>query len=299
MGSGVNTDLLRTFVAIAETGSFTAAGRSVGRTQSAISLQMRRLEDSLGRPLFLKGTPGTNLTEHGVLLLGHARRILRGMDEAKAAFDRGTVSGVIVLGLPSDYAPCILEPVLQTFSELYPAATLDLVIDESRQLTRRLAEGSIDLAFVTECEGPVSGGPVAFRDRIVWVTPTGRDLHLLDPIPIAIWDESDGYARRMLSALDEMGRAYRTAVVSRSMQGLRGAVSSGLAMTAMMSMSVGPGMRQLTEADGFPALADLSIHIERAHLKKSGIIDVLEARLVDALKGAGGQPQRPISMSPP
>lgn len=283
MGASMNSDLLRTFVAITESGSFTAAGRRVGRTQSAVSLQMRRLEAALGRPLFVRGTTSATLTEHGVLLLGHARRILRGVDEAKAAFDRGTVTGVIVLGMPEDYAPRILTPVLQTFADLYPAATLDLAIDESRQLTRRLAEGSIDLAFITEGEGPVSGGPVAFRDRIVWVAPADRDIHLVDPLPLAVWDEGDGYARRMFSALDEMGRRHRTVVVSRSIAGLRGAVTSGFAVTAMMSMSLGPGMRALGKADGLPALAELSVRIERAHLRKSGTIDLLEARLLDCL----------------
>ena len=283
MGGSMNSDLLRTFVAITESGSFTAAGRRVGRTQSAVSLQMRRLEAALGRPLFVRGTTSPTLTEHGVLLLGHARRILRGVDDAKAAFDRGIVTGVIVLGMPEDYAPRILAPVLQTFTDLFPAATLDLVIDESRQLTRRLAEGSIDLAFVTEGEGPVSGGPVAFRDQIVWIAPADRDLHHLDPLPLAIWDESDGYARRMLAALDEMGRRHRTVVASRSIAGLRGAVTSGLAVTAMMSMSLGPGMRELGEADGFPALAELSVRIERAHVRQSATIDLLVTRLLECL----------------
>ena len=279
----MDIDLLRTFVAIADTGTFTGAARHVGRTQSAVSLQMRRLEDFLGRPLLIRGASGVTLTEHGVLLLDHAREILRKVAEAEALFDRGKVEGVVVLGLPDDYAPRILSRVLKGFSELYPAATIDLVIDESRMLVRKLADGSVDLAFITEGEGPVSGGPVVFRDRIVWVAPQGSDLHLRDPLPLAIWDESDGYARRMLPALEAMGREHRVALMARSMTGLRGAVTAGVAITAMMSSSVTAGMRILGAEDGFPHLDELAVRLERAHLRRSPVINRLEAHLLSGL----------------
>jgi DNA-binding transcriptional LysR family regulator len=282
----MDLDLLRTFVAVCDTRSLTAAGRHVGRTQSAVSLQMRRLEESLGRPLLVRGASGVEPTEHGVLLLPPAREILRKVDETRAMFDRGTVEGVVVLGLPDDYAPRILSRVLKGFTELYPAAVLDLVIDESRTLVKRLADGAVDLAFVTECEGPISGGPVAFRDQMVWVGAASSDLHLRDPLPIVIWDESDTYARRMFAQLEAMKREHRTVVITRSMAGLRGAVAAGLAITAMMSSSVTEGMRVLTAEDGLPPIAELAIRLERAHLKKSRIINRLEAHLIASLADA-------------
>jgi DNA-binding transcriptional LysR family regulator len=279
----MDIDLLKTFVAICDTKSFTAAARQVGRTQSAVSLQMRRLEESLGRPLFLRGAPGATLTEHGVLLLPNARRILAAVNEALASFDRATVEGIVVVGMPDDYAPRILAPVLSAFASLYPAAAIDVVIDESRTLVKRLAEGSVDLAFVSEGEGPTSGGPVAFRDEMVWTAPPHGDIHLRDPLPIAVWDEGDAYSRHMRSALEAMGRRFRTVVVTRSMTGLRGAVTSGLAVTAVMRSSVMDGMRELTAADGFPPLAEISVRLEKAHLKKSTIVDELEKTLIDAV----------------
>jgi DNA-binding transcriptional LysR family regulator len=276
----MDIDLLRTFAAICDTGSFTAAAQRVGRTQSAVSLQIRRLEESLGRPLFVRTGGAIAPTEHGVLLLGHARDILQKVDAAVSVFNRGTVEGIVVLGMPDDYTPRILSRVLKGFTELYPAATINLVIDESRVLVKHLAEGSVDLAFITEGEGPVSGGPVAFRDSIVWTAPASGELHQLDPLPLAIWDENDGYARRMLAALQAMDRRYRLVVISRSMTGLRGAVRAGLAVTAMMRSSLGEGMRELGALDGFPPLAEVSIRLERAHLKKSAIIDRLEMHLL-------------------
>jgi DNA-binding transcriptional LysR family regulator len=289
-GVAMDIDLLRTFVAICDTRTFTAAARQVGRTQSAVSLQMRRLEDSLGRPLFQRGGARPALTEHGVLLLAHARRILAAVAEARLAFDQAAVEGVVVLGMPDDYAPRILSRVLRSFSELYPAATVDLVIDQSRQLVRRLAEGSVDLAFVTAGEGPVSGDPV-FRDRIVWTSAaagaTTGEVHLRDPLPVAIWGETETYSRLMFDALAASGRAHRVAVISRSMAGLRGAVRAGIAVSAMMSSSVGPGMRALGEEDGFPPMAELPVHLERTSTRRSAVIGRLEAHIRACLPGPG------------
>ncbi|MFM9849746.1 MAG: LysR family transcriptional regulator [Hyphomicrobiaceae bacterium] len=278
----MDTELLRTFVAICDTKSFTSAARHVGRTQSAVSLQMRRLEQFFGRPLFVRGGSGVTLTEHGVLLLDHAREILQKVGAARALFDRGSVEGVVVLGMPDDYAPRILSRVLRGFSELYPAATVNLVIDQSRTLVRHLSDGAVDLAFISEGEGP-AGGPVAFRDRMVWVSPEGSDLHMRNPVPIAIWDESNAYALRMFPALKAMNREYRIAIMARNMTGLRGAVTAGLSMTAMMSSSVTSGMRQLDREDGFPPLAELGVRLERAHMRRSPVIDRLESHLLASL----------------
>jgi DNA-binding transcriptional LysR family regulator len=279
----MDIDLLKTFVAICDTHSFTAAAQQVGRTQSAVSLQVKRLEDSLGRPLFVRGTGPATLTEHGVLLLPAARRILATVNETLAAFGRSAVDSVIVLGMPDDYASRYLEPVMIAFAELYPLATLNMVIDESRTLVRRLAEGSVDMAFITEHEGPTGGGPVAFRDSIVWVTSEDDDAHLADPLPLAVWDEDDGYSRRMFAALADAGRAYHVAIASRSMTGLKAAARSGLAVTAMMSTGVGPGLRVLSEAEGFPPLGAFDVRLERAHQRRSPVLDKLQERLIEGI----------------
>jgi DNA-binding transcriptional LysR family regulator len=280
----MDIDLIRTFVAICDTHSFTAAARHVGRTQSAVSLQIRRLEESLGRPLFERGAARVALTEHGRLLLPHARAILQKVNDAQHIFDRGTVEGVVVLGLPEDYAPRILSHVLRGFTELYPAAKLDLVLRTSSSLAKMLADGSVDLAFVTDGEGPVSGGPIAFRDHIVWVTGTTSDAHLRDPLPLAVWGEDGSYARRMYAFLNSESRPYRISVVTRGMTGLRGTVRAGLAVTAMVRSSIAEDMRELGSGDGFPPLDHVAVRLERAHLRKSAVIDRLEAHLLSRLE---------------
>jgi DNA-binding transcriptional LysR family regulator len=284
----MDIDLLRTFVAICDSGSFTAAARRVGRTQSAVSLQIRRLEGMLGRPLFDRGAARLRLTEHGELLLGHARPILDGVDRALADFDRGSLGGVLVFGLPDDYAPRILDRVLKSFAASFSEATIDVVIDESRTLVRRLAEGSVDLALVTDSEGPVRGGPVAFRDRLVFVAPATGELHREEPLPVAIWDGGDAYATALFAALAEIGRRHRVAVASRSMTGLRTAVTSGVAVSVMVESSVTGAMRVLGPRDGFPELAEVTIRLERAHLRRSPLVDRFEERLVaEFLENAG------------
>lgn len=276
----MDIDLLKSFIAICETGSFTQAARQVGRTQSAVSLQVRRLEDLLGRPLLLRSSASVALTEHGELFLGYAKDIMASYNGALTAFNRGSVEGVVVLGLSEDYAPRILSEVLRSFIELYPLATVDLVLEDSKLLVKKLAEGAVDLAFITEGEGPVRGGPIAFRDQIVWVAPREGNLHEREPVPIAIRNEDDSYTRFMVASLQAMKRRYRTAVISRSITGLRAAVAGGLALSAMVRSSVTSDMRELTEAEGFPPLAEFNIRLERAHGRKSAIIDRLEAHLM-------------------
>ena len=274
----MDIDLLRTFEAIRETGSFTAAADRVGRTQSAVSLQMKRLEDRLGVPLFVRDRGPVTLTPHGEKLAAHARRILSACDDALGAFDRQSVEGAVVLGLPSDYAPRILPLVLEQFVAVYPQARVDIVIDESRHLVRRIAEGAVDLAFVTRGQGPTASSAPVFREPVVWVGPLG-DTHLTDPLPLAIWSEDAITTRWMSEALDRAGRRFRITATSPDITGLRWMVEAGFAITVMAGCSVTERMRVLGEAEGFPPLLPLDVMLERAHLKGSAVIDRLEQHL--------------------
>lgn len=121
---------------------------------------------------------------------------------------------------------------------------------------------------------------MAFRDRLVWVGPAKGGVHLRDPVPIAIWGDDDSYSRPIFDTFKRAGRRYSIAVVSQSMTGLRAAVTSGHAISTMMSSSMVEGMCELTETDGFPKLTDGVIRLERAQRKKSAVIDRLEAHLV-------------------
>jgi DNA-binding transcriptional LysR family regulator len=179
-------------------------------------------------------------------------------------------------------------PALKATQALFPAAVVDLVTDQSRVLVKRLAEGSVDLAFITEGEGPSSGGPIAFTDDMVWVAPVDGELHRTRPLPIAVWDhDQDSYSLYMRARLAEIDVPYRVAVVARNMTGLRSAVTAGVAVSAMMRSSVGAGMRELSDLDGFSPLAHLSIRLETAHLRKSAVVDALRDALLTAVAPNG------------
>ena len=279
----MDIDLLKSFIAICETGSFTAAARQVGRTQSAVSLQIRRLETILGRPLLSRASGNVQLTDHGELFLGYAKDIVSSYGAALAAFNRGSVEGVVVLGLSEHYAPRILSDVLHSFIELYPLATVDLVLEESMVLAKGLGEGAIDLAFITEGIGPVRGGPIVFRDEIVWVAPLAGNIHEQGSLAgrhsrrgRQLCAGHDGGARE-----DEARAPCRGDQPQHHRAARRGGGRTG-------GLGHGPQRRHRRHArahaqEGFPPLGKFNIRLERSHLKKSPIIDRLEAHLIARL----------------
>jgi molybdate transport repressor ModE-like protein len=172
----MDIDLYRTFLAINDTGSFTAAARHVGRTQSAVSQQVKRLEETLGQPLFDRSAGAVDLTEYGKSLLHFARSIADTHSEALAAFRRGSFQGLVVVGIPDGYLKRALKDVVVEFMRLYPEAAVNIVIDDSPTLARRVADGTVDISFLTEGSWPMRG-PVVFRDRLVITGPAEGDLH--------------------------------------------------------------------------------------------------------------------------
>jgi DNA-binding transcriptional LysR family regulator len=270
----MDIELYRTFLAIADTGCFTTAAHQVGRTQSAVSQQIRRLEDSLGQTLFER-TPGSvALTEYGKSLLRPARQILSVHDEALAMFRRTGFEGIVVVGVADAYVNRILRDVAREFARLYPQATINVVIDDSLGLSRRIADGTIDIAFVTEGNCPTRG-PVAFHDRLVVVGPTEPDLSQLDPLPVAVWDERNQDELPLMAELRRRGRRYRPLYVCRSVHAQHMAVTAGLCVAVLVEGSMVSGEKAYLEAEGFPVLKDLSIRLERSYAKRSPAIDRL------------------------
>ena len=161
-------ELLRSFVAIAETGSFTAAAHRINRTQSAVSMQIKRLEELVGRELFSRAGRTVGLTRDGELLLTHARHILRAHGEALAAFDREALAGEVTIGAPDDYASTFLPRILARFAESHARVHVNVVCQSSVDLVRRLADRTVDLALVTQGSGE-RGGTNLCREQLVWV----------------------------------------------------------------------------------------------------------------------------------
>src|SRR6185369_3234708 len=168
MAPTLDLDQLRTFVAIVETGSFTKAADAVFKTQSAVSMQMRRLEERIGKPIFTRDGRASKLSEDGERLLGYARRMVRLSDETLAAFDETELSGSVRLGTPDDYADRFLPEILARFARSNPRVEVSVICEPSLTLQEMARTGDVDLAIVTHCgEGNTE---VVRQEPLLWVT---------------------------------------------------------------------------------------------------------------------------------
>lgn len=272
-------DLLRSLVAIAETGSFTAAAQHVHRTQSAVSMQIKRLEELIGRPLFTRDGRCVALTRDGERLLGHARRILQAHRAALAEFDDDALEGTLVLGAPDDFASTFLPRILASFAQAHPRATVELVCRPSSELVRALAVRSIDLTLVTQGSGE-RGGTVVRHESIVWVTSPLHAAHEQIPLPLAAFAPDCLFRRAMLDGLARQGRASRIAFTSVSFAGILAAVGSGLAVGTLLRSTVPAGLRVLDERHGMPALPTVGIVLAQAAPDPSPLVRRLEEAIL-------------------
>lgn len=249
----LDPDVLRSFVAIAETGSFTAAAARIFRTPSAVSMQIKRLEEQLGVSVFLRDARNVSLTHDGEVLLGYARRLIALNREAISRFVTSDVTGVVRIGSPSDYGEAVLPGVLKLFAKSHPSVVVDVVIDESSSLLKRFASGHIDIALVS-CTGfrTPEPGEVVMTDDIVWAGAKGGQAYLMDPLPVSMWEEGCVWREKALSALERASRSYRVAFMTSHSAGQRAAIQSDLAVAPMGRSFIGPDIQILDEDCGLP-----------------------------------------------
>ncbi len=192
MSALIDVDQLRTFIAIVETGSFTKAAEVVHKTQSAVSMQMKRLEERLDRPIFARDGRASKLTEDGERLLDYARRIVKLNVEALAAFSDKEMTGRVRLGLPDDYADRYLPEIMARFSRAYPGVEITVMCEPSVELVDLIDANHLDLAIVTDC-GTSRASETFRRERLLWVTSNRHSPHLDEPLPLALGRTSCGW----------------------------------------------------------------------------------------------------------
>lgn len=281
----LDVEQLKTFLAIADTGSFTRAAEEVNKTQSAISMQMKRLEEQLGRPLFAKDGRGVRFTADGDRLVEYARRIVAISDEAVSAFTRPDITGTIRFGTPDDYAENFLPEILARFSRTHPLVTVDVECVSSLILKERIAHGELDLAIIST-GGATPTGEVIRREPLVWATSARHNTHLLDTLPVAVANMGCAWRRLTEDALIKMKRKYRIAYTSPNSAAINAAVFQGLAVGAMPEMCLRPGMRLLSEEEGFPALGHFDIGLIRKAGRAVPAIDALARHVKEGLATA-------------
>lgn len=249
-------DLLRTFVAIADTGSFKSAAELVFRTPSAISMQVKKLEDIVGRPVFRRDARSVNLTQDGEVLLAYARRLLSLSDEALGHFRKPQMEGVVSLGAPDDYGSRFLPGILKRFATTHPGVVVDVVIDQSANLQERVKKGKLDLTLIS-CSGAVASNPdieIILEEKLVWTGVKGGCAHLKDPLPVSMWEEGCAWRSNAVAALSSIGRDYRVAYMSAHSSGQKAAVLADLAVAPFPKSLLDHPMIALSEEDGLPEL---------------------------------------------
>lgn len=282
MQEPLDLTLLRSFVAVIESGSVLGAAARVGRSQSAISMQIQRLEDQLGRPLFRRDGRTLRPNPAGEELLLHARRLLRLSQEALAHLRHQDDAGLVRLGVPEDYAAYLLLPVLSRFAQDHPRTDIELICEPSASLLERLEAGRLDMAVVTRY--PNQPFAVLRNERFVWAATAEHQAWLRDPLPVALFEAGDIARRYAVEALQQADRPHRVVCSSRSLHGLIAVAQAGLAVVGLAEASVPPGLVHLGEADGLPPLPlfDLSLvmHPGEPERRLVNLRDYLQRELV-------------------
>lgn len=278
----IDIDQLRTFIAISETGSFTRAAEMVNKTQSAVSMQMKRLEERIERPIFVRDGRASKLTEDGLRLLDYARRIVKLNMETIAAFSPKELFGRVRLGVPDDYADRYLPEIMARFSRAYPGVELSVICEPSVDLLDRIDASELDLAIVTNCEARRVAETFR-RERLLWVTSNRHPTHTEDPLPLALGRPSCAWRRTAIDEMEKINKPHRILYTSSNAGAVAAAVLAGLAVSVLAESGLRPGMRVLTAADGFPELPSCRIGLVRNPRETSQLADALAEHIISSL----------------
>ena len=274
MARNLDTGLVRTFVAVAEKASMTAAANALHLTQGAVSQQIKRLEEALGCSLFLRDRRGLRLTPSGERLFDLAKRLLSLNDGIWAEMTADAVEGRVRLGMPPDLVSTRLTPVLKAYAEAFPRVEVSLVCSSSPELAEALATGQVDLAVVEEPVGP-SAGECLSVDRLVWVGARAGAAHLKRPLPVSMVADTCAFRPAVLAALSGHGVTWRSFFENGSMEAALATVRADLAVSTWMVSAVPRDLVILPSGLGLPGLPAFAVnlHLPR-HTTKAAVINL-------------------------
>lgn len=276
-------DWLKCFVAVVDAGSLSGAAPEVHRSQSAVSMQIKKLESALDCQLLLRGPRQHQLTPQGQLLLGYARRMLDLHAETQAAFHGEELQGRIRLGVPDDYAARYLTPVLKRFAPNFGAVEIELYCEQSSALIPRVKSGDLDLALVSR-DNPRQG-TLLFHEPMVWVGDAQFQVWRRDPLPIAVYEDASLAKRGALRSLALQGRRYKVVYNSSSLAGQIAAVESGLAVAVLTQCSAPPHLEILGSEHHLGPLEPMEVAVLRSRASRdSKAVDSLHNLLVRTLR---------------
>lgn len=261
-GTLLDIDLLHTLVAIADTGSFSAAAKVVGRSSSAVSMQIRRLEEQIGTSLFLRETRRVLLTSAGEKLLFQARRMIALSNEVVAQLLTPDLQGVVTLGVPSDIAERRIPRLLKEFDIAYPSIAVNVVVGNSENLIERAEKGTLDLAIVNFASEAIrKPGELLAVEQTVWVGCKGGRAHARDPLPLALYQDGCIWRAAAIRQLEDIGRRFRVAYTSNHNMMQRSVIAADLAVAPLPASYVCDGMVVLGLSDGFAKLPSFDVRL--------------------------------------
>jgi DNA-binding transcriptional LysR family regulator len=281
MTSPLDLDQLQSFCAIADCGSFTEAARRVHKTQSAVSMQIKRLEERLGQSLFVRDGRSVTLTHHGEQVYSRARKMLRTNAEILDLFADEDLAGSIRFGVPDDYAVRLLPAILSSFQKTHPKIVVDVKCQPSEELLEGMRTGRYDLIVFSQGTNQEYGE--LFRtEPMFWVASHGGEALTQDPLPLAggqhcCWKDN------AIEVLNRIGRDYRIAYTSSNAIAIASAVLTDLAVGFLPESALQPGMRVIAEDKGLPRLRDAEIAIMRSSHAYGGIYDALARHIVTSM----------------
>jgi DNA-binding transcriptional LysR family regulator len=271
--------LLKTFVTLAETLSFTGAGARLGLSQPTVSQHIRKLEVAAGRNLVVRDTREVRLTDNGDALLGFARTILAAHDQAASYFTGSAMRGRLRFGSADDLALTQLPQILRDFRQLYPHINLELTVGQSGFLTRRLRAGQLDLVFIKE-EAGTDGGRLVRRDRLVWVGHKSLQLDLDAPVPLVTYPAPSLTRTLAIRALEEGGRTWRITCNVREVNGVLAAVRAGIGVAPFPQSLIPPDLAQLPVMFELPPLGNVDFTLLSNPVSAREPIEALGAAII-------------------
>lgn len=276
-------DWLRSFVAVVDAGSLSAAAPWVHRSQSAVSMQLKKLEDAVGQPVLLRGPRQMELTPTGQELLGYARRMLQLHAETWDALHGSRLTGKLRLGVPDDYAAAYLTPVLRSFTQQHAGVEIELICQQSTALIPKVKRNELDLAIISQDSG--QRGVYLFDEPLTWVGSTQYETWRRDPLPIAVYEHGCTVRKHTLAMLTKQRKPYRIVYQSPSLAGQLAAVESGLAVAVLAQCSVPPHLQILDEKQGFPRPEAARVALIRSQSSKgNAVVDAIHAQALRTLR---------------
>lgn len=279
----MNSDWLRTFIAVATQGNVTHAAQTLHKTQSAVSVQIKRLEESLSTQLFERGARGVELTAAGETLLQAAQPIIDQLDQTKALFTGQEFVGQVRVGIPDEYGDTILPDILARFARRYRKVEVSVRCEISVQFSQAIRRNELDLALFA-CQQPSAGQEVLRVEKTYWMGRAKQQLTPEEPVALALFEQSCWWRDMALESLKTAGIPYRIAYTSQSVAGVKAAISAGLAIGVLADSSIDNSMHRLQQS-GLPDLPNSYLVMLQADKNPSPAV----AAMADALRNGFAQ----------